>query len=134
MPNAMPWWVAALCVWAAVFAVAGAAAVWVADGGRRAVLARLAHRPEAAAALALGARLRAWRYDRLRTRPDPDAPRLRRIEVRVDDPAAARPAWDAMRAVLTPDQQQAFDANVARLQERMRERMRQGGGPGGPRR
>lgn len=58
--------------------------------------------PESAAALAFGARLRAWRYDRLRTRPDPnpDAPGLCRIETVVDDPDAARPAWDAMRAVL----------------------------------
>jgi Spy/CpxP family protein refolding chaperone len=35
----------------------------------------------------------------------------------------------AMRAVLTADQQKTFDANVARMAERMRERM--SGGPGG---
>jgi Spy/CpxP family protein refolding chaperone len=38
---------------------------------------------------------------------------------------------DAMRAVLTADQQTTFDANLARLRERMRARMQ--GGPGGRR-
>lgn len=36
----------------------------------------------------------------------------------------------AVRAVLTADQQKTFDANVARMQARQRERM-QNGGPGG---
>jgi Spy/CpxP family protein refolding chaperone len=36
----------------------------------------------------------------------------------------------AMRALLTADQQKAFDANVARMQDRQRQRM-QNGGPGG---
>jgi Spy/CpxP family protein refolding chaperone len=35
----------------------------------------------------------------------------------------------ALRAALTADQQKAFDANVAKLQERMRERMQGGGAP-----
>jgi Spy/CpxP family protein refolding chaperone len=35
----------------------------------------------------------------------------------------------ALRAVLTADQQKTFDANVAALQERMRERMQGGGAP-----
>lgn len=53
-PEAVPyvpqWWVAALCVTVAVFAVATAASVWLAQSGRRAVLARLARRPERALA------------------------------------------------------------------------------------
>ncbi|GJG85658.1 hypothetical protein tb265_08390 [Gemmatimonadetes bacterium T265] len=53
VPYAAPWWVAALCIGAAVFAVAGAACVWVAQGARRAVRARLARRPEANALRAL---------------------------------------------------------------------------------
>lgn len=36
---------------------------------------------------------------------------------------------DAMRALLTADQQKAFDANVAKMAERMRERAQGGGGP-----
>lgn len=34
---------------------------------------------------------------------------------------------DAMRAMLTPDQQKTFDANVARMRERMQQRMNGGG-------
>ena len=49
-----------------------------------------------AARFAAGAVLRAWRFDRLLTRPDPDRPVLRRLDVLVDDPEAARRAWAAL--------------------------------------
>ena len=40
----------------------------------------------------------------------------------------------AMRAVLTPDQQKTFDANIAKMREQAQQRMRDGGagGMGGP--
>ena len=86
---------------------------------------------EAAASLAAGACLRAWRFDRLRTRPPgPDAARLSAIDVLADDPDAAEAAWAPMHAavqgalfardlvaepgnVLTP---QGFAARLARLE------------------
>lgn len=43
-PALAPWWMAALCSTVAVFALAIAASMWVAQSGRRAVLARLARR------------------------------------------------------------------------------------------
>ncbi|MGI4953951.1 MAG: leucyl aminopeptidase family protein [Janthinobacterium lividum] len=55
-----------------------------------------AHTPEQAASLAAGAVLRAWRFDRLKTRPDPDQPRLSRLDILVEHPAAARAAWAAL--------------------------------------
>ncbi len=73
--------------------------------------AALAREPEAAVAartltaqqaahLALGAVLRAWRFDRYRTHEKPeDKPRLARLSVRVEDPEAAAQAFDPLRAV-----------------------------------
>jgi leucyl aminopeptidase len=84
----------------------------------------------AAVSLAAGACLRAWRFDRLRTRPEPDAARLADIDVLADDPAAAEAAWASTHAavqgalfardlvaepgnILTP---QGFAARLARLE------------------
>ena len=52
--------------------------------------------PEAAARLAAGAILRAWRFRRFLTQPDPDRPLLNRIDIVVDHPKAARDAWAAL--------------------------------------
>ena len=53
-----------------------------------------------AAAVAQGARLRAWRFDRYRTRQKPeDLPRLARLSVLVADAEAARTADASLRAV-----------------------------------
>ena len=49
--------------------------------------------PADAARFAAGAVRRAWRFDRLFTRPDPERPVLERLDVLVDDVAAARAAW-----------------------------------------
>ena len=49
-----------------------------------------------AARLAAGAVLRAWRFHRLMTRPDPERPLLDRIDVLVDHPGHARAAWAAL--------------------------------------
>ncbi len=85
---------------------------------------------EATVSLAAGACLRAWRFDRLRTRPEPDAARLNEIDVMADDPAAAEAAWAPTHAavqgalfardlvaepgnILTP---QGFAARLARLE------------------
>ncbi len=54
----------------------------------------------AAGRFAMGAALRAWQFSRLRTRPDPDRRRLARLDVLVDDPAAATLAWAPARAAL----------------------------------
>ncbi len=84
----------------------------------------------AAVSLAAGACLRAWRFDRLRTRPEPDGARLTSIDVLTDDPAVAEAAWAPTHAavqgalfardlvaepgnVLTP---QGFAARLARLE------------------
>ena len=84
----------------------------------------------AVVSLAAGACLRGWRFDRLRTRPEPDAARLSDIDVLTDDPAAATSAWAPTYAavqgalfardlvaepgnVLTP---QGFAARLARLE------------------
>ncbi len=56
--------------------------------------------PADAAAVALGARLRLWRFDRYRTREKPeDRPRLERLTVLAADPAEAAEADASMRAV-----------------------------------
>jgi leucyl aminopeptidase len=49
-----------------------------------------------AARLAAGTVLRAWRYHRHLTRPDPERPILARLEIMVADPDAARNAWAAL--------------------------------------
>jgi leucyl aminopeptidase len=56
--------------------------------------------PEMAASFALGACLRGWPQRTLRSRADPEAPRLAAIDLVVDHPRDARAAWDAARAVL----------------------------------
>lgn len=89
---------------------------------------------QAVMALAAGACLRAWRFGRLRTRPDPEGwperARLARIDMLTDHPAAAEAAWVPVHAavqgalfardlvaepgnVLTP---QGFSARLARLE------------------
>ena len=52
--------------------------------------------PADAARLAAGAVMRAWRFHRLVTQPDPDRPLLGAIDVLVDAPKAARAAWAAL--------------------------------------
>jgi leucyl aminopeptidase len=53
-----------------------------------------------AAAAALGAVLRGYRFDRYRTKEKPeDKPKLGKLTVLADDPAAAGRAWEAQRAV-----------------------------------
>jgi len=49
--------------------------------------------PADAAAFAAGACLRAWRFDRLKTRPEPDAPKLAAIDLLTDTPDAVEAAW-----------------------------------------
>ena len=56
-----------------------------------------------AAALAAGGVLRSWRFDRLFTRAEPadampERIRVERIDIMVDDPAAARAAWENVSA------------------------------------
>ncbi len=89
---------------------------------------------DAVTALAAGACLRGWRFDRLRTRVDrdarPDRPRLVRIDILTDDPAMAEAAWAPVHAavqgatfarglvaepgnIITP---QGFAARLARLE------------------
>jgi leucyl aminopeptidase len=53
-----------------------------------------------AAAVALGAVLRAYRFDRYRTKEKPEEkPKLAKLSVFAADPAAAKAAWEPMRAV-----------------------------------
>ncbi len=57
--------------------------------------------PELAAALAAGAALRTYRFDRYRTTEKAeDRPKLARLAVFADDPAAANEAWGTRRAVV----------------------------------
>jgi len=49
--------------------------------------------PQAAAAFAAGACLRAWRFDRLRTRAEEGAPRLVAIDLLTDTPDLVEAAW-----------------------------------------
>jgi leucyl aminopeptidase len=52
------------------------------------------------AAAAFGAVLRSYRFDRYRTKEKPeDKPKLAKLTVLADDPAAAKAAWGPMRAV-----------------------------------
>ncbi|WP_135469511.1 leucyl aminopeptidase family protein [Crenalkalicoccus roseus] len=68
-----------------------AAAAALACGARRLALDARGLPPAAAAALAAGACLRAWRPDRWRTRTE-EAP-LAALDLLVDDPAATAPFW-----------------------------------------
>ena len=55
---------------------------------------------EAAAQIASGARLRAYRFDKYRTREKPEQkPTLKRFTVMLDDPAAARRAYEPMEKI-----------------------------------
>ncbi|WP_114376650.1 leucyl aminopeptidase [Elioraea thermophila] len=56
--------------------------------------------PAQAAEAALGATLRAWRFDRYRTKEKPeDKPKFARLTVAHDEPAKARAAWGSLKAV-----------------------------------
>jgi leucyl aminopeptidase len=55
--------------------------------------------PEEAAAAATGACLRAWRYEKLRTKTPDDAPRLTQLDLLTHDPAVA-PAWTRAAAAV----------------------------------
>ncbi len=54
--------------------------------------------PALAAEAAVGAVLRAWRFDRLKTRPDPHepSPRLERLDLVVDDKRSAGAVWESL--------------------------------------
>ncbi len=52
--------------------------------------------PADAARFAAGAAMRAWRFHRHMTRPDPDRPLLTRLDILVAEPKAARAAWAAL--------------------------------------
>jgi leucyl aminopeptidase len=56
--------------------------------------------PEEAVALVTGAVLRAWRFDRLKTKAGSDAPCLSRVDIITDAPDVLGPAWDAAACVL----------------------------------
>ena len=84
------------------FEAAGALAVARLSGLERIAIDARGLPPDAAAGLAAGAALRAWRFHRFLTRPDPahfpdDRLRLTRLDVLVDDPDAAEAAWAAIR-------------------------------------
>lgn len=99
------------CVLAGLGAAATAAAVRRAGGAAaaaalaapRLVIEAAALGPDLAAEAALGAVLRAWRFDALKTRPDADgpSPRLARLDVLVGDKAAAAAAWRRLAAGAT---------------------------------
>ena len=77
----------------------GAAAVALARDAK-AALAADAMAPDHAVHAALGATLRSYRFDRYRTKQEPDAkPRLATLQILTDDPEAARAAWPAAQAI-----------------------------------
>jgi leucyl aminopeptidase len=77
----------------------GLAAVGLAREAQAALVAD-ALSPEQAAAAALGAVLRSYRFDRYRTKEKPeDKPKLARLTVLAADPDAARRAWEPRAAV-----------------------------------
>lgn len=84
---------------AAALEAAGALAAARLKNVRKVALDARGLAPDAACALATGFQLRAWRDDRWRTRPEPDAPPAR-LRLVVDDPAAARPAWERTQAAV----------------------------------
>jgi leucyl aminopeptidase len=57
--------------------------------------------PQHAAACAAGACLRAWCYDRLRTRPPEDPPRLHRLDLLTSQPETTAAAWAREKAAVT---------------------------------
>lgn len=74
--------------------VGGTAAAALPEAATRLVLDARALPPEAAAALAAGACLRAWRFEELLSRPP--ARRLRHLDLLVAEEAAASAAWEAV--------------------------------------
>jgi len=79
---------------------AGACAVSKLLDLRRVALDLRGWAPDEATAFVTGAVLRAWRFDRLKTRREDGAPWLTRIDVIADDPGELRPAWDRAGCVL----------------------------------
>lgn len=78
----------------AALEAAGALAAARLKGASKVALDARGLAPEAACAFAAGFRLRAWRDERWRTRPDPgEAPLPARLRLVVDDPDEVRPAW-----------------------------------------
>ena len=75
----------------------GAAAIAAAGEAPRVALDARGLRPSAALALGAGAVLRAWRFEALKAKR---ARGPRRIELLLDDPAAAKPGWARQRAAL----------------------------------
>ncbi|WP_114376651.1 leucyl aminopeptidase [Elioraea thermophila] len=84
---------------ASVRAAAGRAA-GAALGEKRLVLDARGFAPELAAEAAVGASLRGWRFDRLKTRPDPDTvpPRLKHLEVVTAAKRDAGAVWETLSA------------------------------------
>jgi len=56
--------------------------------------------PDQATAFATGVVLRAWRFDRLKTRREEGAPHLSRIDIVTEDPDELRPVWERAGCVL----------------------------------
>jgi leucyl aminopeptidase len=78
---------------------AGGAAAAASGDATRLVIDARGLSSEAAAALAAGACLRAWRFDRHRS-PGMGAPRLGALDLLVDDPQAVEPAWERAAAAV----------------------------------
>ncbi len=65
-----------------------------------AVIATGALQPTHAAEVALGASLRAYRFDKYRTKETPeDMPKLTKLTLLTDDPARARSGWEPLHGV-----------------------------------
>jgi leucyl aminopeptidase len=76
---------------------AGGRAAAAATGVKRLALDARALTPELAAEVAAGACLRSWRFDALKTRPDPEVPALpARLDVIVHDKRAAGAVWETL--------------------------------------
>ncbi len=79
---------------------AGAALLPTITGESEAMVSAEHLPPPLAVALAMGAVLRAYRFDRYRTKEkEEDKPKLKRLTVATSDPDAARAAWAAQEAV-----------------------------------
>ena len=79
---------------------AGGAAAAALSGEAEAALAADGLTPQHTASAALGAVLKAYRFDRYRTKEKPeDKPKLKKLSVLSGDPAAAVEAWGAAEAV-----------------------------------
>ncbi|WP_333670300.1 leucyl aminopeptidase [Elioraea tepidiphila] len=76
---------------------AGGRAAAAAIAAKRLVLDARELTPDLAAEAAVGASLRAWRFEALKTRPDPDEPkRLAHLDVIVHDKRAAGAIWETL--------------------------------------